>query len=36
MLPPPHSTPSAIAAPRYVLDRIAVTPAAYEVSSVHF
>jgi hypothetical protein len=70
MLPPPHSTPSAIAAPlagwsrvspadyqpssagsvvlvstptradspapRYVLDRIAVTPASYEVASVHF
>jgi hypothetical protein len=70
MLPPPHSTPSTIAAPftglsrvspsdyqpptagsvvlvptptradspapRYVLDRIAVTPASYEVASVHF
>jgi hypothetical protein len=70
MLPPPHSTPSTIAAsvaglwhatpadyqlatagsvvsvpsptraestaPRYVLDRISVTPATYEVASVHF
>jgi hypothetical protein len=70
MLPPPHSTPSTIAAPipslwhatpadyqpatagsvdtvpapthadstapRYVLDRISVTPATYDVPSVHF